>query len=851
MDEATLRARTQELLRRMGPLTAREIAARLSGGADAAAVPPPRELHRLLLDDPDPELDPSDPGAFHPFPLADGRLVDLDDLVDGTVFTHVLTDDERAAGEVVATPDLAPLLLCSHDSLELPLHGHDTPARYLRDGRLAGPDGWLPDAPVLVARLRDGAVELAGADAAPEPDPTLADHLAAVWDVLADRPYPADDVELVVEALARHPHMFDAARAPLGDLLAAAGIGVDGGRLVPLDEDGLPIADPDPVEMAADLRDHLVHDHGLDDDAVAAVFGVLDHLDVLGERVAERLTGDETELISALDGVDVDTATDDLGVLLGSVDGTGALAEDVAGQDPITAALLLALLNAVGSRLRGTHVRSNGHLLRARLLEYLGDDHAEAERELRRAVELDDNPEAVFELVRFLADRGQPSAALGMLRRVEGPGVKAWTEALEPWARPGPVSAGRNDPCPCGSGRKHKVCCARHNGWPLQARVPLVWEKIVRFMLLPVSADVVEDVTAAAGRPPGPESLDDVAITNLLLFEGGVLEDLCDLRGSLLPADELAMLRDWADVRAGLCEVVEVEPGRGVTVLDLTSGDRIELRDRSLSRGVQVGEAGLTWIVPEPDGPAPAGGMVRVADHRRAPLLDLLDTDPAAEELAAWYAGLSAPPAVANTEGDPLVFTTLRWKVDDPGAVHAALVGRLGTPEEDDDGATFMVLSDDEQWLRGSLALHGDTVTGSANSAARAAVLRDLVAEVAPDARLVDEERLPATDLPFGPDGRGDDEDGEDGLIDLDALSPEERADIEAQLDEVITAHEDAWVDTPLPVLDGATPREAVDDPTRRPALERLLEEVREHASHWDSPGRPMDADRLADLLGL
>ena len=38
-----------------------------------------------------------------------------------------------------------------------------------------------------------------------------------------------------------------------------------------------------------------------------------------------------------LDGVDVDTATDDLGVLLGSVDGTGALAEDVAGRDPITA----------------------------------------------------------------------------------------------------------------------------------------------------------------------------------------------------------------------------------------------------------------------------------------------------------------------------------------------------------------------------------------------------------------------------------------------------------------------------------------------------------------------------------
>lgn len=48
--------------------------------------------------------------------------------------------------------------------------------------------------------------------------------------------------------------------------------------------------------------------------------------------------------------------------------------------------------------------------------------------------------------------------------------IPAWVEALHAWhaanrrppttvAPPAPAKAGRNDPCPCGSGRKHKKCC--------------------------------------------------------------------------------------------------------------------------------------------------------------------------------------------------------------------------------------------------------------------------------------------------------------------------------------------------------------------------------------------------------
>ena len=38
------------------------------------------------------------------------------------------------------------------------------------------------------------------------------------------------------------------------------------------------------------------------------------------------------------------------------------------------------------------------------------------------------------------------------------PGVKECHRVIAPYKRTGP-KIGRNDPCPCGSGKKHKKCC--------------------------------------------------------------------------------------------------------------------------------------------------------------------------------------------------------------------------------------------------------------------------------------------------------------------------------------------------------------------------------------------------------
>jgi uncharacterized protein len=56
-------------------------------------------------------------------------------------------------------------------------------------------------------------------------------------------------------------------------------------------------------------------------------------------------------------------------------------------------------------------------------------------------------------MTRLLRERKPPAMIMEMLRREEGGGAgrQATSGAV--------VSIGRNEPCPCGSGRKYKNCC--------------------------------------------------------------------------------------------------------------------------------------------------------------------------------------------------------------------------------------------------------------------------------------------------------------------------------------------------------------------------------------------------------
>lgn len=871
MDEPTLRANSQQLLRRLGPLTAAQLAKELAALDDVAPgeVPSPAELWRLLLDEPE--------EGFCAFPLADQRLCDLAHHLDGLTLTHVLTDEERDDGRLALGEDVDPVEMLIDDDLVLHLED-GTPVVRSRE-HLTGPDGWLPDAPVVVLTFVGERCRVSGREEVPAVDQRTAERLAEVYELLRDQPVPVDVVELVMETRSRYPRLLSEPHAPLGQLLAAEGLRVVDDRVLAADE-----PDPDPYDPFAHIEDHLRDDHGLDDDEVADVRLVHDavrttlerltdalheRLDAAGEQVPtpEQLfssllaeapaaaappQGDEEAATTAQDPdrwlAGVPAAMDRL---LSDEELAFVLLEDVVAGHALRAMALGEMVAVLESRLGPRHARANAAWLRAGTLELAADDHAGAEPLLRRALELDpDHLEASVALAGYLDDRGRAGVALAQLQRVEGPGLEGTRELLARFARPGPAAAGRNDPCPCGSGRKYKVCCQRSNGWPLQDRLDWVWHKIVRFITSPVGQDVLVDTAGLAGAVPTvAAAMDDLVIVNLALFEGELLEDLCDLRGALLPADELELLRTWSDTRASVQEVVEVARGRGATLLDLTTGERTEVPDVSLSRAASVGDALLVWLIATPAGTVPSAGVLQVPDHRREDLLEVLDEDPEIEGLAAWYASLSAAPGLANTDGDPLELMTSIYRVGDPDAAWAALAEHL---EEDGPGLLAFTHHDGRRWLMGSITRDGDELTVQVNSAARAAWFDDLITREVPDAELVDEERRSAAEL-VGRSGGGMsgalDEDA--GGFDLDALDPAARSELEAQLDQMMRDHEDAWVDTALPALQGASPREAAADPTRRDALLRLLDDFERHAAVWDSPGRPMDADRLRRLLGL
>jgi hypothetical protein len=70
---------------------------------------------------------------------------------------------------------------------------------------------------------------------------------------------------------------------------------------------------------------------------------------------------------------------------------------------------------------------------------------------------------------------------------------------------------------------------------------------------------------------------------------------------------------------------------------------------------------------------------------------------------------------------------------------------------------------------------------------------------------------------------------------------------VAAALEEFILEYETKWLDEPIPALDGHTPRQAADDPTRRGDLVKLLDTF----PTGDAARGGMDADRLRVALGL
>jgi tetratricopeptide (TPR) repeat protein len=185
-------------------------------------------------------------------------------------------------------------------------------------------------------------------------------------------------------------------------------------------------------------------------------------------------------------------------------------------------------------------------------------------------------------------------------RRAEPGGEEAGTG----WARREASireRTGRNDPCPCGSGRKYKKCCLGKRQAAASAAPPLpadaqarLRDRLVEFAQRVLPREVFDQAVATFHRfwwDPARRTValtreTGVAFLSWLVFDfrpPGTTETVIQRfhreRGHVLPVDEREALDVWRTAAPGIYEVETVEPGVGLTVVDCFSGERFEVRE--------------------------------------------------------------------------------------------------------------------------------------------------------------------------------------------------------------------------------------------------------------------------------
>jgi hypothetical protein len=196
---------------------------------------------------------------------------------------------------------------------------------------------------------------------------------------------------------------------------------------------------------------------------------------------------------------------------------------------------------------------------------------------------------------------------------------------------------------------------------------------------------------------------------------------------------------------------------------------------------------------------------------------------------------------MANMEGEPIVLVTATYRVADPDRALTALARKL----HDEGGGRFSdtVTVKGEEWHRGSITLDGDTATIDTNSKQRADRLAQTLLRAAPGARLIRREERGIEEAMAGF--------ADEPPPESEPLDPAEHPELAAALDAFTRRHEERWVEEKIPALGGLTPRQALADPSARPRLEALLDDMEWQRRRAGPGGASMDPDRVRGLLGL
>ncbi|MBM4092958.1 MAG: DUF2384 domain-containing protein [Planctomycetes bacterium] len=290
-----------------------------------------------------------------------------------------------------------------------------------------------------------------------------------------------------------------------------------------------------------------------------------------------------------------------------------------------------------------------------------------------------------------------------------------------------------------------------------------------------------------------------------------------------LPPAEDVLLRARLEAHPTIYRVAGHDPRAGTVDLeDVLLGGSVTAHDRLLSENISDNVFLVIRVYPAGQfhfldlaGPPLGMGMVdaAVAFLRDCGLTFTREGLKRGAHKLGWLWGwcddweaTSRPPRLCNTDGDKILLHTASFAVADPVATRQALRDRHDIePDEEEDTFTWFRDKGDSPGLFGGnislgrIELIGDELVLTVNSAPRFETARQWLTELPGVTFLKVTTRgldSPAEDIPL--DDR------------LRAPEPAELSpDMVTAVQEMIDQHSMAWIDTPLPVLGGQTPREA------------------------------------------
>ena len=436
------------------------------------------------------------------------------------------------------------------------------------------------------------------------------------------------------------------------------------------------------------------------------------------------------------------------------------------------------------------------------------------------------------------------------------------------------TTAGRNDPCPCGSGRKYKHCCAGGDDARLAALASTSTResaiaKLLTFAFQPAfdSDHSVAEIVfwgnlirdASANELHWLMESEDATIkyNSWFLFDWNVDDagSVADLfieegTGKLTDAERQFLAR-LARAHLRLYEVQEVDRGRGLRLVDLWSGTQLYVIEKTATEqivtwdllgarvapdgmGGNVFEGGL-YLYSAEDKEEIVGEFRRL--HRRHQRKFPNDDAGAFfrkhgmvfNHLWLKLVVFPEPPQVTTAEGDPLIFCRAVFDSQHVDEVRGTIARQPSVRAIDGGHMAWCEPSDEGDRILGTWAFEPNRVVLEATSQERAAKGRAWLEKLVGDLVRYRATALETVDQAMNPLRKPRPMQMLDDPPDSDT----------AVVRELYDRHYHNWMDRPVPALGNRTPRAAAQTKLWRPRLVDLLKRLENSAERAALAGRP------------